>query len=104
MKSLKRNWKRIAAAALFCAVLLAFVANDAAEAQVIRRADAPRVVTLADLYEQNSGVLEKAEAIESRMSALDGRLARIEGQLDELARDMKRVQKALDRLETGKGN
>ncbi len=103
MTSLKRNWKRIAAAALCCAALLAFVADNAAEAQVIRRADAPRVITLADLYEQTANVLEKAEAIESRMTALDERLARIEGQLDELARDMKRVQKALDRLETGRG-
>lgn len=99
MRNLKKNWKGAAAATFLCAALLILAAGRAAQAQVVRRADAQRVVTLADLYEQTAAVLEKAQAVESRMTAMDERLARIEGQLDEMAKDMKRVQKALDRLE-----
>ncbi len=97
MKKSNLNWQSVLLGVVLCAMLAIFIASKAADAQTTQQQARilQRAANMSDVY-------EKTLNLETKLVTLEERLIRIELKLDELGMDMKRVQKALDRLETGK--
>jgi len=94
------NWQSVLLGMALCLVLVVFVSSKVAAPQ-----DPGGAVQQSRVLQRAANVndvWEKTTAMDARLIAMDERLVRMELKIDELGKDMKRVQKALDRLETGK--
>lgn len=99
MKNFKLNWQSLVVGLVLCAVLGVFVGSKIAEPQIATRANAQRVATVNELYEQNVSLVAKIAATDEHLvrieKKIDERCDRIEKKIDDMNKDLARVLRAL---------